>query len=384
MTDRFVYLDHAATTPVRQSVVKAMEPYFTDKYGNASSPYSIGRESRAALDKSRDAIAEGLGVDSREIIFTAGATESIINSIIGAYLGNRHRGNHILTSSIEHPAVHAVLDFLKEKMDAETELVDVDSNGILKLDELESKLRDDTVLVSVMNVNNEVGSIQDIKAVVGMCEERGIMVHSDCVQSIGKMPLDLADLGVDLSCMSGHKFGGPKGIGVMYVRQGTHLEPICEGSQEFGFRAGTENVAGIVGMAVAFDEAVKGQAEHEVLHARYKQQLFEIIRDAEPAAEINGDLETCIPATLSVWLPGCSGEMLVLALDRANVAVSTGSACHTGAIDPSHVLTAMGMGRLEALGSIRISMGHTTSQEDIDRFGEVFAGVYEQVKVSAG
>jgi len=383
MANRTVYLDYGSTAPVRPSVIEVMEPFLKGQYGNASSPYRLGRESRKAIDAARELVASTLGVLTEEIIFTSGGTESLVLSLVGAYTGNRHRGKHIVTSKFEHHAVHSIFDFLREEMGAETEEVGIGQDGLVRLDELESMLREDTILVSIMGVNNEVGTIQDIETIVEMCGKRGILVHSDCVQAIGKMPVNFSEMGIDMAFASGHKFGATKGIGFLYVKKGTHLKSICEGSHEFGLRSGTENVAAIVGIARALEESAE---ELPVLGPKlreYRKQLWECIRSVEPGAEYNGDQDRCVVATMNFRLPGCDGESLVLALDREGIAVATGSACQTGSVDPSHVLTAMGLERTEALGSIRLSMGFMTSQEDVDRFVEVFPEVYSRLKAES-
>ncbi len=379
MTDKVAYFDHASTSPVRKSVVKAMKPFFRDKFGNASSPYAHGREARAAVDEARDRIAGALGADSREIIFASGGTESIILGILGAAIGNRHRGNHIITTAFEHHAVSAVFDFLGNEMGFDTEIAGVNSEGMVLLDELGSKLRDDTVLVSVMAVNNEVGTIQRIEDVIELCRPEGTIVHSDAVQAVGKIPLDFHEMDLDLGSASAHKFGGPKGVGFIYVKAGTYLKPICEGSHEFGIRSGTENVAGIVGMAVAVEEAVKELPRLGKKLSGFGERIWDCIKSCSPDAQINGSADNRVPAILNVHLPGCEGEMLVLALDRVGVEASMGSACTTGSIDASHVLRAMGLRKSEALSSLRISMGYSTTKAEVDHFLDVFPNVYERV-----
>lgn len=379
MRDRSAYFDFGATSPVRKSALDAMMPYFRDMYGNASSPHKLGRASRAAVDDARDRIASCLGVKSREIVFTSGGTESIINEIIGAFAGNRHRGKHIVTSEFEHSATRGILKFLEEEMGAEVTFVGIDGKGHVRLDELKSALRDDTVLVSVMLVNNEVGIIQDLKSVTEMCAPGGILVQSDTVQAFGKTEVDLYGLNVDLACASSHKFGGPKGVGFIYIKEGTYLKPLCQGSHEFGMRAGTENVPGIVGMAVALEEALKELPELKVRLGGYRKRILDCIRDSNSEAVLNGDQEKCIAATMNVQLPGCETEMLVLALDRFGVYASMGSACHSGSAEPSHVLKSMGLSSIDALNSLRVSMGYSTTEDEVDLFCEVFPEAYKQV-----
>lgn len=380
MTGEVAYFDHGSTAPLRNCARDAMEPYLREKYGNASSVYSLGREARAAVDKARDRAASILGASPREIIFTSGGTESIIHSLVGAFAGNRLRGNHILTTSFEHHAVHAVFDFLADEMGADAEMVGVDGDGLVRLDELEDKIRDDTVLVSVMRVNNEVGTIQDVKSVAEICSGKNILVHSDCVQAAGKIPVDFSDMPVDMAVISGHKFGGPKGMGILYIREGTHIKSLCEGSHEFGIRAGTENVAGIVGMVAALDESVEQIQELSGRLANFKERLWKCIKRTAPDASVNGSEDKTVPAILNVRLPGCEGESIVIGLDREGIAASVGSACQAGATEPSHVLNAMGLSQVEAFSSIRLSMGYSTTQEDVERFIKVFPDVYSRVR----
>ncbi|MFH1675388.1 MAG: cysteine desulfurase family protein [bacterium] len=383
MTGNYAYLDHASSSPVRPTVTTAMLPYLSEFYGNPSSNHLPGRECRTAIDKARDRVSEILGADSDEIVFTSGATESIILSLIGAFAGNRHRGKHIIASKFEHHAVLSVFDFLREEMGAETEFVDIDRDGMVRTDRLESMIRPDTVLVSVMAVNNEIGTIQDIKTISGLCAERGILFHSDCVQAIGKIPVNLRESGIDLVSISGHKFGASKGVGIMYVRKGTYLKNICAGSHEFGMRAGTENTPGIVGISVAIEEAVKEREESNERNRKYINRLWEHIRSVATDSSINGSPDNTVQSILNVRIPGCVGEMLVLALDRAGVASSTASACQSGATEPSHVLSSMGLSQIEALSSLRLSLGWSTTDAEIDHFIEVFPEVYSRIKNSA-
>lgn len=380
MTPGPAYFDNAATSPLRKSAYKAMKPFLNKKFANPSSAHQLGLETRHALDAARDLAAETLGVDPREIIFTSGGTEGIILSLVGAYTGNKHRGKHILTSAIEHDATHNVLAFLANELGAEVEIIDVDSDGILELDDLEKKLRDDTVIVSVMRVNNETGVIQPVEKVSEICKPKNIIVISDCVQSFGKITTDLKALDVDIAIASSHKFGGPRGCGFMYIRKGTYLKNICETSHEFGFRAGTVNVAGAVGTSYAISEAVGELPDLLPRLADFRRQLLDCIMKIAPDAHVNGLEDQTIPATLNVLLPGCEGEVMVASLDMEGIQASTGSACHEGATEPSHVLTAMGHDRMSTLSSLRLSMGYTTSQKDVDRFVKKFPGVYKRVR----
>jgi len=376
------YFDHGSTSPLRRCAYEAMQPWLKEGYGNASSPYSLGRESRAAVDSARDLISFSLGVNSREIIFTGCGTESLVLTLIGAYIGNRHKGNHVITTTFEHHATHAIFEFLRDEMGAEFEMVNVDENGLVKLDELESMLKDDTVLVSIMGVNNEVGTVQDLYAISDMCRKRGIILHSDFVQTIGKHSFDLTKGAIDLACASAHKFGGPKGVGFFYIREGVYVKNYCEGSHEFGLRSGTENVAGIVGMASATEAAIRDLPDALEAASGFRDQIWDCINSTAPGASFNGDQNHAVPMTFNVHLPDCDGEMMVLGLDRAGVATATASACLTGATEPSHVLKAMGVPRKDALSSLRISLGWSSTQDEIDHFKEVFPDVYNRVRNS--
>jgi cysteine desulfurase len=381
---KIAYLDHASTSPTRDRAIRAMEPFEREIWANAASSHAMGLDARAALDKAREKVARllGVGAGPGEIIFTSGGTESIVLSLIGAAVGNRHRGNHIITTSFEHHATHAVFEFLSQQMGFETSTVGIDHEGKVRLDELERSIRDDTILVSVMAVNNEIGTVQDIRKVVEICEPRGILVHSDFVQAPGKIPIDFHGLDLDLAIMSGHKFGGPKGTGLLYVKQGTQLRPVCPGSHEFGIRAGTVNLPGIVGLSVALGDAVEEMSEIVQRLRGFKQRLWEHVKSVAPEAEVNGSLEKSVESILNVRLPGCIGESLVLLLSRAGVMVSTASACQSESTEPSHVLKALGIDFLEALSSVRISMGYSTTEDEIELFMKVFPEVYERAKAS--
>lgn len=374
------YFDHASTSPARDCAVKAMHEFHQLKYGNPLSKHLFGQEASIALEQARSRVAGCLNVDCKEIVFTSGATESIIISLIGAAIANRHRGNHIITTSFEHHATHAVCKFLKEEMGFEIDIIGIDHDGRIRLDELESKLRDDTILVSAMAVNNEIGTIQDIRRIVELCGTRRIAVQSDYVQAIGKIHVDLKRDNVDLAVGSGHKFGGPKGTGWLYIKQGTQIRPLIPGSHEFGIRAGTVNVSGVVGMSYAMEEAVSEVEEVSRRLGEYKMDLYSFIKENAPDAEVNGSLTCSVNAILNIRLPGCAGEKLVELFNREGVAISTASACQSGQEEPSHVLRALGIDYLDALSSIRISMGYTTVMEEVEHFKRVFPKVYKRAK----
>ena len=386
------YLDHGSSSPTRESAIRAMEPYYRKVYANAASNHAAGREARAALEMARERIASLVGADSREIIFTSGGTESIILAHVGlahvglahdgSVAGNRGKGNHIVTTAFEHHAVHAVLDFMRDQMGFEYEMIGIDADGMVRLDELEKAIRDKTVLVSVMSVNNEIGTAQEINKIAKLCQKKGIVFHSDFVQAVGKVPVDFHKLGVDLASVSGHKFGGPKGIGFLYMKQGTNLVPVCKSSHEFGMRAGTMNVGAAVGLSAALQEAVRDMHELTNRLHKYRQRIWECIQSIAPDARPNGSIEKSVPAILNVRFPGCSGESIVLMLDREGIECSTASACLSSDSEPSHVLKALGLSYLDALSSVRISMGYSTTREEIDYFCHVFPEVYRRAKAT--
>ncbi len=363
---RQVYLDHAATTPVRAEVLAAMLPYFADHAGNASSLHQAGQRAKKALDESRDTVALALGVDPKEIYFTSGGTESDNQAIVGVARAQAQRGRHLITSTIEHHAVLNVCQWLEEQGYA-VSYVRVDQQGLLDLQALQASMRPDTVLVSVMLANNEVGTIEPLAEIARLAHARGILVHTDAVQTVGKMPVRVDELGVDLLSLTAHKFCGPKGIGVLYVRRGTPIEPLLHGGhQEWALRPGTQNIPGIVGLATALRLATAELPVEAARLSALRDRLQAGILAQIPDVQVNGHPTLRLPNILNVSFGGLEGEALLLALDIKGIAVSTGSACTAGSTDPSHVLQALGLERARADGSLRFSLGHTTTEEDID------------------
>ena len=363
---RRVYLDHSATTPVRAEVLSAMLPYFADHAGNASSLHMAGQRAKKALEEARNAVARALGADPKEIYFTSGGTESDNQAVIGVARAQSLRGRHLITSTIEH---HAVLNTCRwlESQGFQVSYVPVDQHGLLDLDALKDNIRGDTVLISCMLANNEVGTIEPLAEIARLAHARGLLVHTDAVQAVGKMPVRVDDLGVDLLSLAAHKFCGPKGIGALYVRRGTPIEPLLYGGhQEWALRPGTQNIPGIVGMATALRLATDELSTEPPRLGALRDQLQQGILSRIPDVQVNGHSTSRLPSILNVSFGGVEGESLLMALDIKGIAVSTGSACTAGATDPSHVLRAMGLERARADGSLRFSLGHTTTEEDMD------------------
>lgn len=376
---RRVYLDHAATTPVRPEVFEAMVPYLQGKFGNPSSIHFFGREVKKDLDEARERVAKGLNADPREIFFTAGGTEADNMAIFGSVAQLGKKGDHIITSAVEH---HAILDTCKslEKHGYRVTTLPVDEWGMVRPRDLAEALTDDTILVSIMHANNEVGTIQPIKELIDIAHERKIRFHTDAVQSVGNIPVDVQDLGTDLLSISGHKIYGPKGVGVLYLRKGTKLSNIVYGgAQERNLRPGTENVAGIIGLAKALELAVAEQPETKKRLTALRKKLIDGLT-ALPDVILNGHQEQRLPGNVNVSILRVEGESLLLSLDMAGVAGSSGSACTSGSLDPSHVLMAMGLDHQTAHGSLRLTLGKSTTEADIDYVLSVIPGIVERLR----
>lgn len=378
-----VYLDHAATTPLRPEALEAMLPFLTEAYGNPSSLHASGRRARAALDDARATIAARLGADPREIVLTSGGTEAINLALKGAAWAGRARGHRIVTTPVEHHAVGHALAHL-EKFGFEVAEVPVDRYGRVDPDDVERAMTDRTIVVSVMAANNEVGTIEPIADVARVVRTRkGVLFHVDVVQAAPVMDIDVGSLDVDLLAISAHKLEGPKGVGALYLRKGTHILPQQHGgSQERYRRAGTENVAGAVGMAVAMDLAARER--HGTVRRLRRQR--DRLRDAVlkvGGVELTGHPRDRLPGILSIVVREAEGAAIATALDLEGVAVSTGSACTTGSTEPSHVLTAMGFPADEALGALRISLGRTTTDADVDTAIELVPRVIERARAGA-
>jgi cysteine desulfurase len=360
------YLDYNATTPVDPRVLAAMLPYFAENYGNASSIHAAGQKARAAVDSARESVAALVGAKPAEIIFTSGGTESDNLAILGAVAASPKQRKHVITTAIEH---HAVLNSCQalEKQGVEVFYVPVASSGIVDPAEIRHALRPHTALISVMHVNNELGTIQPIEEIGQIASEAGIPFHCDAVQSAGKVPLDAASLRVDLLTISAHKIYGPKGVGALYVRAGTALEPQFHGGHhERDLRPGTENVAGIVGFGMAAQIARQEMAAGEARITSLRDRLEESVLASVSAIRVNGDRARRVAGTTNLTFPGAGGEALLISLDLIGIACSTGAACSSGAVEPSHVLLAIGLSHDEARSSLRFSLGRMTTPEEIE------------------
>jgi len=360
-----IYLDHAATTPVLPEVADAMRPYMTEMFGNPSSVHSFGQEAKRVLDESRDAVARIIGADASEVYFTSGGTESDNLALIGVAKAAKN-GNHIITTAIEHHAVLETCEYLKTA-GIETTVLPVDEHGLVDPAQIEAAITDKTILVSVMHANNEIGTIEPLEEISKITRERGILLHTDAVQAIGAIPMDVNALGVDLLTLTAHKFYGPKGIGALYVRKGTRIAPIIHGgSQERQRRAGTENVPGIVGLAKALEIS---QVDIEARARSISDLRDYLIRGLVERIEdlrLNGHPTRRLPNNVNVAVQYIEGEGMLLSLDMIGVAASSGSACTSGSLEPSHVLRAIGLPQDIAHGSIRFSLGRATTQADLD------------------
>jgi cysteine desulfurase len=379
-----IYLDHAATTPLRREALDAMLPLLTDDFGNPSSVHSYGRRARAALDEARDSLARNLNAEAREIVFTAGGTEAINFALKGAAWAGKARGHRLVTSAVEHHAVLHSLRYL-EKFGFELETLPVDRYGRVDADQLDAAINDRTILVSLMMANNEVGTLQPVADLVKRIRaHRNIVIHLDAVQAAPYVAIDVQQLDVDLISLAAHKFEGPKGIGALFVRHGTILLPQTHGgSQERFRRAGTENVAAAVGMAVAYELACSERNDVVPRLAAQRDLLREAIV-ATSDVELTGHPRKRLPGHLSLIVRETDGDALVRALDLEGIAASTGSACTTGSTEPSHVLTALGYPDDEARGSLRLSVGRTTSDADIDHAARVIPEVIERMRAASG
>lgn len=377
----FVYADNAATTSISRTALDAMLPWLTEKYGNPSSLYGFGQEAREAVEKARQTVAFCLGAASpREIYFTSCGTESDNQSLNScARLGARKGKKHIISTRFEH---HAILHTLKklEKEGFEVTLLDVHDDGVVRLDDVANAIREDTCLVTVMFANNEVGTVQPIAEIGSLCRERGILFHTDAVQAAGHLPIDVEKMNIDLLSLSGHKFHAPKGVGSLYVRKKIPLMPFLEGgAQERGKRAGTENVAGIMALAAALEESCANLDENAARVTAMRERLIAGLSQI-PHSRVNGSLEHHVPGTVNMCFEGIEGETLLLALDKAGICASSGSACASGSLDPSHVLLSLGIPYELARGSLRLSIGEYNTEKEIDYILETVPRTVESLR----
>ena len=360
------YFDHAATTRVKEEVLREMIPYFNMQYGNASSIYSIARQSKRAIEDARQKVANAINSKVKEIYFTSCGTESDNLALKGVAYANMQKGKHIITSKIEHPAILESCKTL-EKQGFSITYLNVDEEGSISLEELEKSIRQDTILISIMFANNEIGTIEPIKQIGEIAKKYQIIFHTDCVQAIGNAKIDVNEMNIDLLSMSAHKFYGPKGVGALYVREGIQFDRIQDGGhQEKNKRSGTENVAGIVGLGKAIEIADKNLDEHIKKLTDLRDYYLSQLKEKIPNCKINGSIEKRLPGNANVSFPNVDGEELLLKLDEKGICASTGSACSSGSSNPSHVLVAIGLDKEFANGALRITLGDDNTKEDID------------------
>jgi cysteine desulfurase len=376
----FVYADNAATTCVSKTAVDAMMPYLTTQYGNPSSLYAFAQEAKEALENARKTVADIIGAQPKEIYFTSGGSEADNQAIVSmAKVGALKGKKHLISTKFEH---HAVLHTLKklEKEGFEVTLLDVHEDGVVRLEDLEAAVREDTALVTIMFANNEIGTVQPIKEIGEFCRARKIPFHTDAVQAAGHMPINVQEMNIDLLSMSGHKFHAPKGVGVLYAKSGMPLFNIIEGgAQERGKRAGTENIPGIVALAAALKESVDNMEANTAKIVPMRDKLFTELSKI-PHSKINGSLEHHVPGTVNMCFEGIEGESLLLLLDAKGVCASSGSACTSGSLDPSHVLLALGLPHEVAHGSLRLSIGEYNTMEEIDHIIKVVPEVVSYLR----
>ena len=373
-------MDHAATTPTRPEVVEAMLPYFSERFGNPSSLYTLAREAEEAVEEARGRVAAAIGASPEEVFFTSGGTEADNWAVKGVAAASRKKGDHIVTSSIEH---HAVLHTCRalDKQGYRVTYLPVDEFGRVEPERVEEAITDKTVLVSVMAANNEIGTVQPVRAIAAVAHDHGVPFHTDAVQAIGAFPVDVNEIGADLLAISAHKFGGPKGVGALYVRRNTRIGTFMDGgAQEQGRRAGTENVPGIVGLGKAIDLAVAGMARNAFRNAAMRDRLIRGILETIPDTRLNGHPVERLANNVNVAFRYVEGESILLMLDARGIAASTGSACTSASLEPSHVLTACGLPPEHAHGSLRLTLGHRNTEEDVDYVLSVLPGVIERLR----
>ena len=378
--EKIIYLDHAATTPARPEVVEAMMPYFTEKFWNPSSVYSPAAEAKKAVNEVRDRIAESLGTQSQDIYFTAGGSEAdnwAIKETAEAYAS---KGKHIITSKIEHHAVLHTCQYL-ERNGYEVTYLDVDENGYIKLDQLKAAIRPDTILITVMFANNEIGTIQPVKEIGAIAKEHGVLFHTDAVQAYGQVPINVDEMNIDMLSASGHKLNGPKGIGFMYIRKGLKLRSFIHGgAQERKRRAGTENVTGIVGFGKAVEIAFETIEERTAKEQELRDYAVRRILAEIPYCRLNGGRDKRLPNNINISFQFIEGESLLIMLDMAGICASSGSACTSGSLDPSHVLLAIGLPHEIAHGSLRMTLGEETTKEDMDFVVEKLKEIVDKLR----
>ncbi len=377
---KYIYMDNAATTPVKKEVLDEMLPYFSEHYGNPSSVYSLGSQSKVAVEKAREQVANALGADKSEVYFTGSGSEADNWAIKGFAYRNRKKGNHIITSKIEHHAVLHTCEYL-EKQGFEVSYLDVDADGLINLEDLKNAIKDTTILISIMYANNEIGTIQPIKEIGQIAKDHKVTFHTDAVQVIGSVEIDVNELNIDMLSLSAHKFFGPKGVGALYVRRGVRLDNlITGGGQERTKRAGTENLPGIIGLGKAIELAYENLQDHNNKLTDLRDYLIEKIESNFKYIRLNGHRTKRLPGNVNFSFEFIEGESLLLMLDMNGIAGSSGSACTSGALDPSHVLLAIGLSHEIAHGSLRLSLSEFNSKEEIDYVVEKLVGIVDRLR----
>jgi cysteine desulfurase len=375
-----IYFDNAATTKVSKPVLDSMLPYLKEQYGNPSSIYSLGRESKDAIDTAKDKVAKSLGCESKNIYFTSSGSESDNWAIKGVAFANKEKGNHIIASNIEHHAVLHTCEYL-EKNGFEVTYLPVKRNGIVDIEDVRKAIRKDTILISIMYANNEIGTIQPIKDIAKIAKENEIYFHTDAVQAVGNIKVNLKELNVDLLTLSGHKFNGPKGVGVLYIKDRIKIDNLIHGGgQERGKRASTENVANIVGLGTAIELATKDIEKKSKYLRNLREKCIKGIMDNIPDTILNGDPTKRLSGNVNVCFKYIEGESILLMLDQLGISASSGSACTSGSLDPSHVLLAIGLPHEIAHGSLRLSFSKENTQEELDYLLEVLPGIIEKLR----
>ena len=375
-----IYLDNAATTALSPKVLEAMMPYLTEIYGNASSPHWFGQEARRGVEAAREKLAGALGADPSEIVFTGGGTESDNAALFGAVEKYKKKGNHVITTNVEHHAILHACEALEKKGYAVT-CLPVDEYGLVTPEQVAAAITDKTILASVMFANNEVGTVMPIPEIAGVCHEKGVLLHTDAVQAVGHIPINVKEMGIDMLSLSAHKFHGPKGVGALYLKKGIRLPShIVGGEQEKGRRAGTENVAGIVGLGAAIELAVAHMRENAARMSALRDRLIEGILGTIPEVKLNGHPTKRLPNNVNVSIKYIEGESILLMLDMNGIAASSGSACTSGSLDPSHVLLALGLPHEVAHGSVRLTLGDDTTDEDVDYVLKILPEVAKKLR----
>lgn len=379
--DKMIYMDHSATTPVKKEVLEEMLPYFSEFYGNPSSVYALSNHSRLAIDKARERVAKAIGAKKTEIFFTGGGSEADNWALKGVAYKNKDKGNHIITTKIEHHAILHTCEYL-EKQGFQVTYLDVDEYGMISLENLEKAITDNTILISIMFANNEIGTIQPIREIGELAKKYGVLFHTDAVQAVGSLPIDVKEMNIDLLSMSAHKLYGPKGVGALYIKQGTKIDPLISGgAQEKNKRAGTENTPGIVGLGKAIEIAYEHIDENTSYLISLRERLIKGIQEKIQYVRLNGHPEKRLPGNVNFCFQFIEGEALLLSLDMVGIAGSSGSACTSGSLDPSHVLLSIGLPHEIAHGSLRLSLGTGNTEEEVDYAIEKLVGIVDRLRM---